>query len=167
MALQMKDASGLRRIQKTLTIQQPPARLYHAWRDFTRFPQFMDHVESVTIEDDRYSHWRVKAPFGQQLEWDAEILDERENEHIVWHSTPDAVIENGGEVYFRPAPDGRGTEMSVLLLYAPPAGSAGVAIAKIFGEEPSQQLDEDLYRFKQLMETGLIPTNDGQPHGED
>jgi uncharacterized membrane protein len=45
------------------------------------------------------------------------------------------------------------------------AGKAGVTLARIFGEEPSQQMDDDLRRFKQLMETGEIATTTGQSAG--
>ena len=36
-------------------------------------------------------------------------------------------------------------------------------MAKLFGQEPTQQITEDLYRFKALMEAGEIPTVEGQP----
>ena len=49
--------------------------------------------------------------------------------------------------------------------YLPPAGALGVAIAKMFGEEPEQQLRSDLRRLKQILETGEIATTDGQPAG--
>ena len=39
-------------------------------------------------------------------------------------------------------------------------------VAMMFGEEPSQQIDEDLRRFKWLIETGDIPTTVGQASGE-
>jgi hypothetical protein len=55
--------------------------------------------------------------------------------------------------------------MLVELLYRPPAGRLGAAFAMLFGEEPEQQIREDLRRFKELMEAGEIATTDGQPHG--
>jgi uncharacterized membrane protein len=59
----------------------------------------------------------------------------------------------------------RGTEVRVVLEYIPPAGQIGFVVAKLFGEEPQQQVSEDLYRFKQLMETGEITSTEGQPLG--
>ena len=55
--------------------------------------------------------------------------------------------------------------MKVSLDYIPPAGRFGAAVAKLFGEEPGQQVREDLRRFKQLMETGEVATTEGQPRG--
>lgn len=165
MALQTTLEDGTRRIQKTLTIGRPINELYEFWRDFERLPQFMNHVEAVMPLDDTSSHWMVLAPAGRTVEWDAQITEDIPGERIAWKSLPGADVENGGEVIFRPAPADRGTEVSVALHYKPPAGGLGVIVAKLFGEDPSQQLDEDLYRFKQLMETGLIPDNTGQPVG--
>ncbi|MEX0763513.1 MAG: SRPBCC family protein [Dehalococcoidia bacterium] len=166
MALQVREKSGARRIRKTLTVLRSAEDLYGYWRDFEHLPQFMDHVESVTVLDDKRSHWVAKAPLGQTVEWDAEIHEERTNEYITWRSLSGSQVEHSGEVRFRPASGDRGTEVSVMIRYVPPGGRVGATIAKLFGEEPSQQLDEDLYRFKQIMEAGRIPTIAGQPHGQ-
>ena len=64
-------------------------------------------------------------------------------------------------------PAGRGTRIEVDLRYTPPLGGAGAIVAKLLGEEPSLQLKEDLRRFKQILETGEIPTTEGQPSGRD
>jgi uncharacterized membrane protein len=68
-------------------------------------------------------------------------------------------------VRFEPATGGRGTIVKVTLKYDPPGGVLGSIIAKLFGEEPSQQIEEDLQRFKQVMETGTTPTTEGQSSG--
>jgi uncharacterized membrane protein len=47
------------------------------------------------------------------------------------------------------------TEVRVSLEYAPPGGRLGAFIASIFGENPEQQITEDLSRFKHLMESNL------------
>ena len=72
-------------------------------------------------------------------------------------STPQlaAAVSNAGSVRFLPAPDGRGTEVHVTLDYLPPAGRMGAMIARLFGEEPGQQIREDLRRFKQAIEAGM------------
>ena len=56
---------------------------------------------------------------------------------------------------FKPAPDGPGTEVRVRLQYNPPGGKVGSAVAWFFGREPSQTIQEDLCRFKNLMETDV------------
>ena len=56
--------------------------------------------------------------------------------------------------------------MHVRLQYDPPAGKLGATVAWLFGHDPSQVIREDLAAFKQLMETGEIPTIKGQSRGK-
>ena len=153
------------RVEKTLTINKTADELYRFWRNFENLPQFMDHVESVQVKDDTHSHWKVKAPAGQSVEWDAVIINDITNELIAWKST-DAEVSNAGSVRFRSAPGGHGTEVTVNLEYDPPAGKVGMLVAKLFGEEPTQQVQDDLRHFKQVMEAGEVPTTSGQPTGQ-
>jgi uncharacterized membrane protein len=152
-------------VDKTMTIGKSPEELYRFWRRFENLPRFMTHLDSVQNLDPKRSHWVAKAPLGMTAEWDAEITEERENELIAWHSVEGAYIPHRGSVRFQPAPGGRGTEVHVTLAYAPPLGKLGATFAKLFGEEPGQQLGEDLRRLKWLMETGEIPTIEGQASG--
>lgn len=149
---------------KTMTIEREPDQLYRFWHNFQNLPRFMKHLESVQVIDDKRSHWVAKAPAGTTVEWDAEITEDIPNQKISWRSLEGAQVENSGTVLFKPAPKGRGTEVSVSILYKPPAGIFGSKIAKLFGEEPGQQLKDDLYHFKQLMETGEIVQSDVSIH---
>lgn len=141
-------------IVKTIAVNRSQGEVYAFWRDFSNLPQFMDHLESVRVLDDRRSHWVAKAPAGRTVEWEAEITDEQPERRIAWRSTEKADVENSGSVQFSPGPGGMGTLVRVELEYQPPAGIAGMIAAKLFGEEPEQQVAEDLRRFKQVMETG-------------
>ena len=162
------EAAGLEqdiRVEKTVTISKPVEMLYSYWRDLENLPTFMTHLESVRTLDERRSHWKAKAPMGVSVEWDAEIVDDRPNELIAWTSVADADIDNSGFVRFKPAPGDRGTEVKVVLEYSLPGGALAAAAAKLFGEEPEQQVGDALSKFKQLMETGEIATVEGQPQG--
>jgi len=154
-----------RLVEAAVTIGKPPEALYAFWHDFENLPRFMKHLKSVKVRGDGRSHWTAQAPAGRTVEWDAEIINEEPNRLIAWRSLAGSAVNNAGSVRFDPAPDGRGTEVSVTLNYAPPGGSIGVALARLFGEEPQVQVDEDLRRFKGLMEAGEIATIDGQPSG--
>jgi len=148
-----------------VTVNKPADELYRYWRNFANLPRFMRHLDSVQELGEGRSHWQAKAPLGQTVEWGATIINEVENELIAWQSVEGAQVNNAGSVRFTAAPADRGTEVRVTLSYEPPAGKAGVVIAKILGEEPGRQVSDDLRRFKQLMETGELPTNDRQPMG--
>lgn len=155
-------------VQRAITVNKPRDEMYRIWRNFENLPRFMTHLKRVDVDEagggDR-SHWVAKAPLGREAEWDAEIMEERENEYIAWNSLPGSVVDSMGSVEFSDAPGGRGTIIRVSMQYNPPAGSMGAAIAKLLGEEPGQQVRDDLRHFKQMMETGEIASVEGQPSG--
>ncbi len=159
-----KGRSGKIHVKKSITINKSTSELYNFWRNLENLPKFMNHLESVKNIDNKRSHWVAKAPLGTTVEWDAEITSEHENERIGWRSVENSEIPNSGVVEFLPTST-RGTEVRVTLTYEPPAGYLGSLVAKLFGEEPSQQVDEDLRRFKSLMEAGMIMKVEGQPSG--
>jgi uncharacterized membrane protein len=151
-------------VTQAITIKRPRNEVYGFWHNFENLPRFMAHLESVEALDERRSRWKAKAPAGTTVEWEAETLEDRPNELIVWRSLPDAAIPNSGSVRFKDAPSNRGTEVLVELRYQPPGGKLGSLIAKLFGEEPEQQVKGDLRRFKQVMETGEIVHSDASIH---
>jgi len=153
-------------VKKSVTINKSAAELYQFWRNFENLPKFMTHLESVTVTGEKTSFWKAKAPLGTTVEWNAEITSEQENERIGWKSVEGATIPNSGVVQFNPTST-RGTEVRVVLTYESPAGELGAIVAKLFGEEPSQQVYGDLYRFKSLMESGEIITVEGQSSGRE
>lgn len=152
-------------VERSITIGKPRRDVYPYWRNFSHLPSFMEHLENVTPIDDYRSHWVARAPLNRKVEWDAEIIDERPNELIAWQSLPGASVTHRGDVRFADAPGGRGTEITVHLIYQPPLGTAGAALARLFTEEPGQQIGEDLRRLKAVLETGEYPTTRNQPRG--
>jgi uncharacterized membrane protein len=149
-------------VDEVSIIQESAEELYSFWRNFEELPRFMNHLLSVRQLDERRSHWVARAP-GGSIEWDAQIINEIPNELISWRTLDGADIVSSGSVRFKPLSAGRGTEVRVRLQYEPPAGKVGGTIARLLGREPSQTIREDLRRFKQLMETRDLRTNDGQP----
>ena len=155
------DASKAVKVEHSVTIQRPAAELFRFWRNFENLPRIMEHLESVTVLDATRSHWQAKAPAGTSVEWDAVIHNEIPDRLIAWKSADEATVPNAGSVHFTELGAGRGTEVKVILEYDPPAGKVGEAVAKLFGEEPAQQVREDLDRFKSVMESEGAPT--GRP----
>jgi len=153
------------KLEERLTIDRPAAELYAFWRKLENLPRFMRHLESVRTLGGNRSHWVAAGPLGTRVEWDAEIINERPNELIAWRSVEGSEIATAGSVHFVPAPGGRGTEVHVSMKYDPPVGKVGALVAKALGEAPEWTVREELRRFKQLMETGEIPTTEGQPMG--
>jgi uncharacterized membrane protein len=162
-AREQRSERGIR-VRKAITVTSSPQEAYDVWRNFENLPWFMAHLESVRVMDQRRSYWKAKAPLGATVEWVAEITEDRPSELIAWRSVEGAV-PNSGQVRFVPAPGNRGAEVHVELTYEPPGGIIGATIARLFGKEPSQQLDGDLRRFKQVLEIGEVVHSDSSIHG--
>ena len=153
-------------LKKSITINKSPEEIYGFWRRFENLPRFMKHLESVTTLDANRTHWVAKGPAGTTVEWDAEIYNEKPNELIAWRSLAGSEITNAGSVHFEPGGE-RGTEVKVVLNYNAPGGKLSALLAKLFGQEPGQLIDEDLRRLKQILETGEIATTEGQTSGRE
>jgi uncharacterized membrane protein len=152
------------RVEKSVIVDRPREEVYAFWRNLENLPRFMNHLESVTVIDGKISHWVAKGPAGTTVEWDAEIISEEKNELIGWRSL-EGEVDNAGSVHFADAPGGKGTEIRVILRYNPPAGKLGAAVANLWGEDADTQVEDDLRRLKQVLETGSSATTGGQPSG--
>ena len=151
-------------VQKTITIKRTPQEVYEFWRDLSNLPTFMAHLESVEVSNG-VSTWRAKGPLSLSISWQAEVTLDQPGQSIAWRSVEGTKnVPNRGVVRFAPAPGDRGTEVEVELKYEPPVGALGAAIAKLFGEEPGQQIASDLRRLKQVLETGEVLHSDASIH---
>jgi uncharacterized membrane protein len=147
------------KVERSVTIEAPRTELYAFWRQFENLPRFMEHLVSVNVTSNTRSHWVAKAPAGNTVEWDAEIVNDIPDRLIAWKSVGHADVANAGAVNFSDAPGDRGTIVRVTLDYEPPAGRLGSFVARLFGEDPDRQVREDLRKFKQLIEAGDVTTS--------
>jgi uncharacterized membrane protein len=152
-------------LRAAITVGKPREEVYGFWHDFQNLPRFMAHLEAVQMSGNGRSHWKATAPAGKTIEWDAEIVEDRPNELIAWRSVSGGPVEHQGSVRFTPAPGDRGTEVRLHMQYTAPGGPLALTLAKLFGEDPKQQVRDDLRRFKQVMETGIVVRSDGTPEG--
>jgi uncharacterized membrane protein len=152
-------------VEHSVVINRATQECYEAWRQLSRLPQFMPMLESVVELDERRSHWIAKGPANVKVEWDAEIATDQPGSRLEWRSLPGSHVDNAGVVRFEAAPGNRGTIVRVQMHYRPPAGRPGLVVARLFGRDPNREVREDLRRFKQLLETGEVPTTEGQVSG--
>src|SRR5438552_12278155 len=106
----------------------------------------MRHLKNVQTLDNQRSHWVAEGALGKDVEWDAEIINERENEMLAWRSLPGGDIDTAGSVHFKPLGHDRGTQVTISMKYNPPAGRLGEALAELLGDGLEEKLDEDLRR---------------------
>lgn len=156
---------GPRTVRKAITINRPIDEVYRFWRDLENLPRFMAHLESVRVVGEGRSLWAARSPLGGTVEWEALTTEDRPNDLIAWRSVEGSEVDTAGSVRFARAPGDRGTEVHVELTYSPPGGPLGVIVAKLLGEAPDQQLQDDLRHFKQVMEVGEVVLSDGALEG--
>ncbi len=157
------DDGELELFSRAVTINRDATELYRFWRDFSNLPRVMDNIVSINMIDDQRSEWVVKGPGGSDVKWRSQVTEDIEGALIAWRSEVDAEVFNQGRITFSPAQGNRGTVVTAVMAYDPPAGFVGRIVAKVMQREPEVQLRRDLRRFKQLMETGEIATNVRNP----
>jgi uncharacterized membrane protein len=129
------------RIEASMAVNRSPQDCYRFWRDFENMARFIEHIGSV------------------------EILRDTPDQAIEWRSTADSHPGFTGSVTFEPRISGQGTMVRLVIDWTPPGGKAGAAAARLLRKIPEHQVREDLRRFKNVIETGEVPTTEGQPSG--
>jgi len=140
-------------LHKDITVHAPVNEVFAFWQAMHNFPRFMRHVEEVRMSKEGRSSWKVRGPAGIVFEWDAIITRIEPGRLLEWKSVEGAMVENAGTIRFEDAGGGR-TRLDIRLSYNPPAGAIGHAFARLLGADPKKQMDDDLLRFKSLMELG-------------
>jgi uncharacterized membrane protein len=144
-----------------VTVHRTPEEVYRAWRDFERLPRLISTaLVSVTPVGRSHTRWTVRGPAGVSLAWDAELIADEPGRLLAWRSIGSPDLDIAGSVRFSPAPGGRGTEMKVILTFAPPGGRIGAAAAALIGHGGDRHVREALRRFKQVLETGEVATGE-------
>lgn len=151
----------------SVTIGASPEEVFQFFRDFSHLPSFMKDLKEIRVLGPKRSHWVVEIKGGHKAEWDAEIIAERPNEMIAWKSVENSEVETSGSVYFAPAPGNRGTVVSLSLDYKIPGGKLAELVTFFTGDHPAELAFINLRRLKARIETGEVPTIEGQPSGRE
>lgn len=171
--LPQKKQDGYVMAHAVQTILATPDLLYQLWSDVESIPLWQEHVVSVTPRSsdpaERVSHWIMgnpEDPKAKRIEFDSEITDSTPGSRIAWRSVS-GDVEQTGEVNFVPMQKGdlAGTRVTLLQTMKVPGGIAGNAAAALTKRSPQQTVIENLRHFKELVESGEIPSVKGQPHG--
>lgn len=140
------------RVDASVVVMKPAAEVYRFWRDFENLPRFMTHLIDVDTTTDGRSRWTARGPLGLQVQWEAEITADEPGRLIAWKSLTGSDVDTAGSVHFEQLPGMKGTAVRVELKYDPPAGKLGTALARLVGRNPQRQVEEDLKRFREVME---------------
>jgi uncharacterized membrane protein len=146
-----KEFSFMERTEKSFEINAPVDLVFELYSHFEKFPEWMEHIKEVRQTEPGFTRWTADAPLGINVEWEAKTTALELNSKIAWE-TVRGDLEMQGEVTFQETEGGK-TILHVSIAYAPPAGHLGTLLAKFFGNDPEQQMDEDLKRFAKLAES--------------
>lgn len=138
-------------IERSIEIAATPEQVYDEWRNYENFPRFMSMVEEVRSLDGNRSHWVVRGPAGTHVSWDSVLTAQDRGRLLAWRSEPGSPVEHSGRVELQPT--GTGTRAVVRMSYEPPGGRLGHAVASLFGTNPRQDLDRDLGRMRDHIES--------------
>lgn len=138
-------------VKTTVSLNRPRNEVYSFWRNLENLPRFMRHLEKVEEIDQTRSRWTAKGPAGVgKVSWEAEILEDHQNEFISWQSLPGSTIDNAGHVRFVETPTG--TDIKVQITYRMPGGDLGGVAGKLFGPTAEKMMREDIQELKNVME---------------
>jgi uncharacterized membrane protein len=158
--LELGVFGGAVEIVKTVTLHAPIGQVFSTFVAFESFPMFMRHVREVRPVDRGRWHWKVDGPLGRPLEWDAIVTRFDEPEHVSWTTTERAPVHHRGDASFEPTADG-GTRLTLRIVYEPPFGLIGHTVARLLGVDPKHELEDELIRFKSLLENGHVTGRHG------
>ncbi len=150
-----------------ITIAKPVEEVFTFWRSFQNLSFFMKDLKEIEVLSPTLTHWVMELKNGVKASWDAEITAERKNEMISWKSLPGSEVDTDGSVWFSPAPQGKGCVVSLIMNYSAPGGKVTDFITKFTGEDGDTLMQINLRRLKAFLETGEIPTIEGQSTGRE
>lgn len=138
---------------KEINVDAPIDQVFNMWSNVENFPRFMEHVLEAHVTGPGQTSWTIRGPFGLPIRFESETTIYNPTEEIAWKSVDGSTVPNEGRVQFRTNPDGS-TRINVHLSYTPPVGIFGNVLASFMGDDPRELLNDDLMRFKTLLENG-------------
>lgn len=91
-------------IVESIDVGVPVRVAYNQWTQFRDFPTFMKKVENVDQEEAEKLHWKAQV-FWSHREWEANILDQRPDERIIWRSKGQKGHVDGAVTFHELAPN--------------------------------------------------------------
>lgn len=139
-------------VSESIDIDVRPSLVYAQWRKLENLPQILSHLEVVREETETTSYWQAKGPAGSSVSWYANLDADVPAERIAWSSKEGADVPNSGAVTFTDINAGMGTRLTVDLTYRAPGGKVGQLVAAAFGENPAEQISDDLRNFRDAVQ---------------
>ena len=136
----------------TTEIQAPASRVWEVWSDLEAMPRWMRWIESVVTEPGNpdLTDWTLAAQ-GFRFHWKARITRRVEAQQLHWESV--GGLPTRGAVRFYPLAADR-TAVKLSVSYELPGVLAPLMEPSILGNIVTRELQANLDRFRDLVETG-------------
>jgi uncharacterized membrane protein len=145
----MAESGSAMTVESAIDVECPVHKAFGFWRDLANAPQFMPHVKTVSVLDEKRSRWLASVT-GMEIEWTAEITREVENELIEWSSIQGKKSDHTGAVYF--SASDTGCRIRAKVNYQA-AGSLPAPVRSTALRRLEQQVKKSLIRFRELVES--------------
>lgn len=132
-------------LSQSIEVNVPLKAVYNQWTQFEDFPRFMEGVREVRQTDPAHLHWRATR-HGRELEWDSEITEQVPDQLIAWRDIGGP--GNAGRINFLTLKEDT-TRIELTMEVAMPSEGKTANDEQII----SRRLEQDLIRFKQMLET--------------
>lgn len=132
-------------MRMTVVVERPVTEVFEFCRDFENFPKIVDVLLSVEDSQDGRSHWAVRSPKGDSIEWDAMVTKYVPNAVIAWESVPGSVVRAGGVMRFAPLSP-KETRLDISLTYQPLKTGLNEALHAMMTPPNAQRIQGELLR---------------------
>ena len=148
------------------TIAASPEQIFNIYARAELLPTWQEGVVSVERTGDKTLHWVMQDPgTGKQFEFDAEELEIVPGKRHVSRVTNGPTAGTTEIFTLEPHPAGRGTIATFVSDFTLPGGAITHTLGAIVSRSPTQIVIENLRHLKELIESGEIPSVEGQPAG--
>lgn len=149
-----------------VTINASPEQVFNTYARAELLPTWQEGVISVERTGAHTLHWKMEDPgTGKQFEFDAEEVEVSSPRRHVSRVTTGPTAGTTATLTLHPHPAGRGTIATMVDDFTLPGGAFTNAIGALVSRSPQQITTENMRHLKELLESGEIPTVEGQSAG--
>jgi uncharacterized membrane protein len=150
-------------LRMTVIVERPIAEVFEFCRDFENFPEIVDVLLSVEDSQDGRSHWSVRSPLGEAIQWDATVTKYVPNAVIAWQSVPGSEVEANGMMRFAPLSPTE-TRVDISLAYRPVHTRLREALKALIRPSNNARLRSELAKASHQLtrpDTENVPAESG------
>lgn len=145
-------------IEGVVVIRRPVDIVFDFYCDFRNLPQFLGDVVHVELTGDDASRWTIRTPFGFDVHWPVFVTEIRTNA-LIAYEMPSLLAPVRWSVAFTPAEEGKATMVRERMTV--PGGKVAEIVLGVLGKPPpAREVQANLSRLKELLETGRVTTMD-------